>query len=91
MLVTVTINLWWLVWLLALAYVVVSVLGVRQAAGMVANEIRLYRYYDKQYTLSRYLVWACRRSWRWVFLPAHLLAYALGWLAARRRAVGKEW
>ena len=32
MVVTITINLWWLVGLLALAYAVVSVLGVRQAA-----------------------------------------------------------
>jgi len=85
MLVTVTINLWWLVWLLALAYVVVSVLGVRQAAGMVAGEIRLYRRYGKRYTLARYLTRSCGLSYRWLFLPAHLATYALGWLAARRK------
>ena len=85
MVVTITINLWWLVGLLALAYAVVSVLGVRQAAGMVASEIRLYRGYGKRYTLARYLTRACGRSYRWLFLPAHLLTYWLGWLAARRR------
>lgn len=86
MLVTVTINLWWLVGLAALAYVVVSVLGMRQAAGMVASEIRLYRRYGKCYTLARYLMRACGHSYRWLFLPAHLLTYGLGWLAARRSA-----
>ena len=89
MLITITINLWWLVWLLALAYVVMSVLGMRQAAGMVASEIRLYRRYGKHYTLTRYLARSCGRSWRWVFLPAHLLAYGLGWLTARRQARGQ--
>ena len=84
MLVTITINLWWLVGLLALAYAVVSVLGVRQAAGMVASEIRLYRGYGKQYTMARYLTRSCGRSYRWLFLPAHLLTYGLGWLVARR-------
>lgn len=85
MLITITINLWWIVGLLTLAYVVVSVLGVRQAAGMVASEIRLYRDYSKRYTLARYLTRSCGRSWRWVFLPAHLLTYGLGWLAAKRK------
>lgn len=84
MLITVTINLWWLVWLVVLAYIVVSVMGVRQAAGMCASEIRLYQRYDKRYTLARYLKWSCGRSWRWIFLPAHLLTYGLGWLTVRR-------
>lgn len=90
MLVTVTINLWWLVGLLALAYIVISVLGVRQASGMVTSEIRLYRRYGKRYTLARYLTRACGRSYRWLFLPAHLLTYGLGWQAARRSAAHSQ-
>lgn len=86
MLVTITINLWWVVWLAVLAYITVSVLGIRQAAGICAGEMRLYQRYDKRYTLARYLARSCGRSWRWVFLPAHLLTYGLGWLAARRFA-----
>ena len=89
MVVTITINLWWLVGLLALAYAVVSVLGVRQAAGMVASEIRLYRVYGRRYTLARYLTRSCGRSYRWLFLPAHLATYGLGWLAVRRRNEGE--
>lgn len=87
MLITITINLWWVVWLVALVYVVYSVLGVRQAAGFVASEIRLHRRYGKRYTLWRYMTWSMGRSWRWVFLPAHLLTYGLGWQIARRKAV----
>ena len=86
MVVTVTINLWWLVGLLALAYIVVSVLGAREAVGMIASEMRLYRRYDKRYTLALYLSRSCGRSWRWVFLPAHVITYGLGWLAVRQHA-----
>lgn len=84
MLVTITINLWWLVWLAVLVYIVVSVLGACHVSGICASEMRLYQRYGKRYTLARYLAWSCGRTWRWVFLPAHLLTYGLGWLIARR-------
>ena len=85
MTITLTINLWWLVWLLLLVYIAVSVLGIRQASGMVASEIHLYRSYTRRYTLALYLTRSCGHTWRWLFLPAHLVTYALGWLIERRK------
>ena len=72
--VTITINLYWLLGVVALAYIVYTVLGIRHDQGFLSVEFRVWAQYGKTYPLSKHF-----RRFNWwrlaVFFPAIVLSY----------------